>query len=229
MTYEQTGSLAVRFEDGGQIIWARPRPEDEGQLVQLMGGGPIAVSLRTGETDVDADTQGHSLSTEVTVDVEGHALTLRLPSPADAAALRNRLATGVLVATLVAAGAGAGAAIQGMSEPAVNTTVAPHVAPAQASDLELRREARLAEMMEVPPFVAPAPAEQAPVAPAAPAIPAQESQTSAAERDLGIADQAAQRAAEDFARSAGAGSQTDTGAGSSTRHAGGSGPLEFDR
>lgn len=166
MTYEQSGSLAIRLEDGGEIIWVRPRPEDENQLVQLLGGGPIAVSLRASESDTETDTEGHGLSTDVTVDVEGHALTLRLPTSADAELLRRRLATGVVVATLVVAGAGAGAAIQSMSAPAANTIAAPNVQPVPASDLELFREARLAEMMEVTPLAPAAPALQAPVAPA---------------------------------------------------------------
>lgn len=225
MTYEQTGSLAIRLEDGGDIIWARPRPEDENQLAQLMGGGPIAVSLRSIDRDAQTDTQGHALSTDVAVDVEGHALTLRLPTSADAELLRRRLATGVVVATLVVAGAGAGAAIQSMSAPAANTIAAPNVQPVPASDLELFREARLAEMMEVPPLAPAAPAEQAPVAPAIPAPNAASNTASQAaqESDIGIADQSAQQASENFANSGAAGSQAET----PDRHGGGGGPLEF--
>lgn len=199
MTYEQTGSLAIRLEDGGEIMWARPRPEDENQLFQLLGGGPIAVSLRSSESDTETDIQGHSLLTDVTVDVEGHALTLRLPSSADAELLRRRLTTGIMVATLVVAGAGAGAAIQSMSAPAANTIAAPNVAPAPAPDLALRREARLAEMEAIPPAAPVAPAVQAPAAPA-PAVPAPNAAGGAATQ----------------------GEATDG-------HAGSGGPQEFDR
>jgi hypothetical protein len=196
MTYEQTGSLAIRLEDAGEIIWARPRPEDENQLAQLMGGGPIAVSLRSSE-GTESDTQGHTLETDVLVDVEGHALTLRLPTAADAEVLRRRLATGVIVATLVVAGAGAGAAIQSMSVPAANTIVAPNVQPGPAPDLALRREARLAEIEAIPPAAPVAPAAQAPAVQA----PAVNSASQAAQQaDVGIADQSAQQAAENFAK-----------------------------
>jgi hypothetical protein len=254
MTYEQTGSLAIRLEDGGEIIWARPRPEDENQLAQLMGGGPIAVSLRSIERDTETDAQGHALSTDVAVDVEGHALTLRLPTSADAELLRRRLATGVVVATLVVAGAGAGAAIQSMSAPAANTIVAPNIVPGPAPDLALRREARLAEAEAVPQ----APVAPAAQAPAAPAVPAPNAASQAAQQadvgiadqaaqqsaqnfvqssgaagtsspaetsDVGIADQAAQQAAQNFANSGAAGSQAET----PDRHAGTGGPQEVDR
>ena len=222
MTYEQTGSLAIRLEDGGDIIWARPRPEDEHQLAQLMGGGPISVSLRASESDTERDIQGHSLSTDVTVDVEGHALTLRLPTAADAEVLRRRLATGVIVATLVVAGAGAGAAIQSMSAPAANTIVAPNIVPGPAPDLALRREARLAEAEAIPQ----APVAPAVQAPAAPAVPVPNAASQAAQQaDVGIADQAAQQAAQNYANSGAAGSQTET----PDEHAGAGGPQEFDR
>ena len=226
MTYEQTGSLAIRLEDAGEIIWARPRPEDENQLAQLMGGGPIAVSLRSSEGGAESDTQGHTLETDVLVDVEGHALTLRLPTAADAEVLRRRLATGVIVATLVVAGAGAGAAIQSMSVPAANTIAAPNVQPGPASDLSLRREARLAEMEAIPPAAPVAPAAQAPVAPAPNAATNAAAASQAAQAaDVGLADQSAQQAAQNFANSGSAGSQTET----SDRHAGSGGPQEVDR
>lgn len=91
-------TLAITIGDT-QTLYAAPDPQDQDQLTELLGDGPI--QLREAEGDV----AGHALSTDVLVDVEGHAITLRLPTPADAEALRKALMVGAVAATLVAAGA----------------------------------------------------------------------------------------------------------------------------
>ena len=91
-------AFAISIGDS-QTIYATPDPQDQDQLTELFGDGPI--QLRGAEGDVE----GHALSSDVLVDVEGHAIALRLPTPADAAALRKALTVGAVTATLVAAGA----------------------------------------------------------------------------------------------------------------------------
>lgn len=157
MTDEQIGSLAIRLEDQTEIIWARPRPEDERLLAQLVGGGPIEVSLHSR----DDDTEGHGPSTDVTLDVEGNAMTIRLPTAADAAALRKALAVGAVTATIVAAGAIA--AMQGATAPATQTLTIPQAGPAPAltraqpsEDFQLRKEAQTDSILEAPAAVPPA-------------------------------------------------------------------------
>ena len=82
-----------------QTIYATLDPQDQGQLTELFGDGPVQIR------EAEGDVEGHALSSDVLVDVEGHAIALRLPTPADAAALRKALTVGAVTATLVAAGA----------------------------------------------------------------------------------------------------------------------------
>jgi hypothetical protein len=91
--------LAITLANG-QTVHAQPRPEDDEQLAQLLGGGST-IEL----TSSNDDLEGHAFSADVTVDVEGHAITLRLPTPTDAAAVRRALAVGVVSAAIVGAGA----------------------------------------------------------------------------------------------------------------------------
>jgi hypothetical protein len=103
-------AFAISIGDS-QTIYATPDPQDQDQLTELLGDGPI--QLREAEGDVE----GHALSSDVLVDVEGHAIALRLPTPADAAALRKALTVGAVTATLVAAGA-----IASLQSPAAPST-----------------------------------------------------------------------------------------------------------
>jgi hypothetical protein len=90
-------AFAISIGDS-QTIYATPDPQDQDQLTELFGDGPIQLREASG------DVEGHALSSDVLVDVEGHAIALRLPTPADAAALRKALMVGAVTATLVAAG-----------------------------------------------------------------------------------------------------------------------------
>ncbi len=141
MEQASTTELAIQLE--GRTVLARPRPEDQDRLAELMAGGRSILSIEP----TALDTEGHGLGDEIAVDVEGHALTLRLPTIADATALRRALAVGALTAT-VALG---GAAVASMSQ-ADPAPAAPVVAPAvdPAPDLATWREHRLAETMGQP-------------------------------------------------------------------------------
>ena len=90
--------FAISIGDA-QTLYATSDPQDQDQLTELLGDGPV--QLREAEGDV----AGHALSNDVLVDVEGHAIALRLPTAADAEALRKALMVGAVTATLVAAGA----------------------------------------------------------------------------------------------------------------------------
>jgi hypothetical protein len=97
--------FAITLADG-KTIEAELRPEDERQLVELLG------DRRTFQfTASDDDLEGHSFSGDVLVNVLSHGAVLRLPSASDAAAVRRALTVGALTATIV--GAGAIAALQG--------------------------------------------------------------------------------------------------------------------
>jgi hypothetical protein len=103
---QQGTALALRVEGMDDVVWAQPKPEDEGRLAEILGGGPIAVEL----SQSDDDTEGHELSNEIVLDVEGHAIAVPLPTPAQAAALRRGFAMGVVTASLVIGGAAAAVA-----------------------------------------------------------------------------------------------------------------------
>ena len=98
----ETLGLTIATIDG-QTLYAEPRPEDRGQLAELLGDRSSIEFAAS-----DDDVEGHAISGDIVVDVEGHAMVLRLPRPADAAALRRALAIGAVTATIVGAGAIAG-------------------------------------------------------------------------------------------------------------------------
>ena len=98
---EQT---TFQFSIDGRTIAAKPRPEDQSTLDELLRRGADVMVSQS-----DKDTEGHGLAgDEIEVDVEGHAMTLRLPTTADAAALRRALAIGALTATVAIGGFVAG-------------------------------------------------------------------------------------------------------------------------
>jgi len=124
---QQAAAIALRVEGVDQIMLAESRPEDEQQLAQLLGGGPIAVALS--EED---DTEGHAGTTDIVLDVEGHAIAVRLPTVADAAALRRGFAMGAVTASLVIAGAAAAVTGADLLSQAAAAQDAPAAAPAAA-------------------------------------------------------------------------------------------------
>jgi hypothetical protein len=133
MENQQTAEIRIEFD--GRTIVARPRPEDQATLEELLNRGENA-TLRLST----ADTEGHVFAAdELGVDVEGHAMTLRLPNAGDAAALRRALAISALTASVAVGGFAAGNALQSQSHaapitaPAVSTQwVAPFDAPEAA-------------------------------------------------------------------------------------------------
>lgn len=125
MNQQPGATIALRIEGAEEILWAEPRPEDRERLAELLGGGPLAVSLND-----DDDTEGHASSPDVILDVEGHAIALRLPTGADAAALRRGFAMGVVTASLVVAGAAAAIGGADLISQAAADSAAPAAAPA---------------------------------------------------------------------------------------------------
>jgi hypothetical protein len=130
---QQGTAIALHIEGIDQVVWAEPRPEDEGRLAELLGGGPLSVELAQADED---DTEGHELANELVLDVEGHAIAVRLPTGADAAALRRGFAAGVVTASLVIGGAaaaiaGADAISQAAAQPADPAAPAVVSAPAE--------------------------------------------------------------------------------------------------
>ena len=124
-------AFAISLGDS-QTIYATPDPQDQDQLTELFGDGPM--QLR----GADGDVEGHALSSDVLVDVEGHAIALRLPTPADAAALRKALTVGAVTATLVAAGAIA--SLQSPTAPATTVDVPRSAVTQQAPAQSVRAD-----------------------------------------------------------------------------------------
>jgi hypothetical protein len=153
--------LTISLTDG-RLLQARPRPEDEPRLAELLGDrSTIELSSN------DDDLEGHALTGDVVVDVEGHAVSIRLPNAADAAALRKALAVGAVTATLV--GAGAIAALQ--PQAAAPTTVVP--APAADNVREAPAPAVRAQQAEAAQqFTVVVPPQAVPLDADNPAVPA---------------------------------------------------------